>query len=80
MTTRFEVRDMPGPDVCVSAKPVDCAGATVEVACGHPTFRAVYVDRDQFAEGDPRRDHTIFPVCELHEISLFLKGGLDADD
>lgn len=79
MTTRFEVRDMPGPDVCVSVKTVDCAGAEIEVACGFPTFRAVYVDRTQFADGDPRADHTIFPVCELHEISLFLNGGLDAD-
>lgn len=77
--TRFEVRPMPGPDVCVSAKPVEVAGVEITVACGHPTFRAVFVDLDQFEPDDPRRSHTIFPVCELHEIALFLNGGIDGD-
>ena len=46
--------------------------------CSIPTTRAVYDDVEDLHPDDPARWHTIHPICELHEISLYLKD-VDAD-
>lgn len=47
--------------------------------CLLPTQRAVYDDVSGLHPDDPARWHTIHPICELHEISLYLKELHDGD-
>ncbi len=62
LVLRFEAHPQPNP--CEAR--VELVDGSVG-RCGQPALTVAYVDPGSFLEGDPRRDHTVFPVCPEHE-------------
>lgn len=69
------IRELPELNVCDT--PTEWTDEDLNVSgvrpCMIPTRRAVYDDVTDLHPDDPARWHTVHPVCELHEISLYLR-------
>lgn len=73
------VRDVTTIERCAFVVDAELADAGTRRLCAIPTMRVADQDVSALHVDDPEREHTVYPVCELHEISLYFSEGASDD-